>query len=73
MNFLGLLVDKGLLTAKGRTEVEAEYAEKHSLSDALAARGVSFADSLSEMGATYGLPARVLGDPPANQEVFLQF
>ncbi len=70
MNFLGLLVDKGLLTAKGRAEVEADFAEKHSLSDALAVKGISFNDALTEMGAAYGLPARVLGDPPANQEVF---
>jgi len=70
MNFLGLLVDKGLLTAKGRAEVEAEFAEKGSLPEALAAQGVSFDDVFAQMGAAYGLPTRVLGDPPANQEVF---
>ncbi|MFA5996804.1 MAG: GspE/PulE family protein [Candidatus Paceibacterota bacterium] len=70
MNFLGLLVDKGLLSPKGRAEVEAEFADKHSLPDALAAQGISFDEVFAQMGAAYGLPTRVLGDPPANQEVF---
>lgn len=70
MNFLGLLVDKGLLSPKGRAEVEAEFADKHSLPDALATQGIAFDEAFAQMGAAYGLPTRVLGDPPANQEVF---
>jgi type IV pilus assembly protein PilB len=70
MNLLSTLVDKGILTAKARTEVEAELAEKHSLADALAAKGVALADALADVGAAYNIPTRILGDPPANQEVF---
>ncbi len=70
MNFLKLLVDKGTLSAKDRAEVEAELAEKHSLAEALDKRGVSLPEALTEVGASYGLPTRVLGDPPANDEVF---
>ena len=70
MNFLSALVDKGILTAKARAEVEAEVAEKHSLVDALAGKGVSLENALADVGAVYGIPSRLLGDPPANQEVF---
>jgi type IV pilus assembly protein PilB len=70
MNFLSVLVDKGLLTPKARAEVEAEVSEKHPLADALSARGVSLADALADVGTTYGIPTRILGDPPANEEVF---
>ncbi|MFA6502781.1 MAG: GspE/PulE family protein [Candidatus Paceibacterota bacterium] len=70
MNFLGLLVDKGIITAKDRADVEAELEEKHTLADALSGHGVVLADALNSIGAAYGIPARVLGDPPANQEVF---
>ncbi len=70
MNLLGLLVDKGVLTAKARAEVEAVVAQKRSLTDALAEHGVSLADTLAEVGAAYGIPSRILGEPPADQEVF---
>ncbi|MEK7086289.1 MAG: GspE/PulE family protein [Patescibacteria group bacterium] len=70
MNFLGLLVEKGRLSAKNRADVEAELAQKHSLADALSAQGVSLADALAEVGAEYSLPTRILGDPPASEEVF---
>ena len=70
MNFLGLLVEKGRLSAKSRADVEAELAQKHSLADALSAQGVSLADALAEVGAEYSLPTRILGDPPASEEVF---
>lgn len=70
MNFLALLVDKGTLSAKARAEVEAEVAKNTSLTDALAARGIALETVLGEVSATYGIPSRVLGDPPANQEVF---
>ena len=70
MNFLGLLVEKGILSAKNRAEVEAELADKKPLADALAERGVSLADALAAISTAYGIPSRVLGDPPANQDVF---
>src|SRR6185369_1368780 len=71
MNFLSVLVDKGLLTAKARAEVEAEVTNNHTpLVDALAAKGVSLAETLADVGATYGIPTRILGEPPANEEVF---
>ncbi len=70
MNFLSALVDKGVLTAKARAEVEAEVADKHTLTEALASRGISLADALTAVGMSYGVPGRVLGDPPANEEVF---
>ena len=70
MNFLGLLVEKGRLSAKSSADVEAELAQKHSLADALSAQGVSLADALAEVGAEYSLPTRILGDPPASEEVF---
>lgn len=70
MNFLGTLVDKGLLSASDRTAVEADVLTKRSLADALADRGIVLADALAMTGKTYGLPVRILGDPPAAQEVF---
>jgi type IV pilus assembly protein PilB len=70
MNFLSVLVDKGILTAKARAEVEAEVAQQHPLVDVLAARGVSLAETLADVGTAYGIPTRILGDPPANEEVF---
>ncbi|HUY05367.1 MAG TPA: GspE/PulE family protein [Candidatus Paceibacterota bacterium] len=70
MNLLGLLVDKGVLSAKARAEVEAAVAQKRSLADALAEHDVSLADALAEVGAAYGIPSRILGEPPADQEVF---
>jgi len=71
MNFLGSLVDKGLLSVSDRKAVEAELeAKKRSLAEALADRGISLADALTEAGKAYGLAARILGDPPAVQEVF---
>ncbi len=70
MNFLGALVDKGILSAKARAEVEASLANKRSLADALAEHNVVLADALATIGAAYNIPARLLGDPPADQEVF---
>ena len=71
MNLLGLLVDKGLLSKGDRLIVEAELAaKKGSLASILAARGISLAQVLTSAGETYGLPARILGDPPANKEAF---
>jgi type IV pilus assembly protein PilB len=70
MNLLSVLVDKGVLTAKARASVEAQIAEKQSLAGALSSQGVSLANVFPDVGATYGIPTRILGDPPANQEVF---
>jgi type IV pilus assembly protein PilB len=70
MNLLAFLVDKGFLSATDRQAVEADVREKKSLKDALAEHGVSLDEALSAVGQEYGLPTRVLGDPPANQEVF---
>ena len=71
MNLLELLVDKGVLLASDRALVEAALAKKdRSLADILAERGISLSDALRTAGETYGLPARILGDPPANEEVF---
>ena len=54
MNILGLLVDKGLLSKSDRVEVEAELAKKRrSLSDVLAARGISLAQALTTAGEAY--------------------
>lgn len=71
MNLLELLVDKGLLSQSDRALVDAELARKErSLAEILADRGISLADVLKLAGETYGLPARILGDPPANEEAF---
>ena len=70
MNLLELFVDKGLISAGDRAAVEAETAKKRPLADALAEHGVSLEDALGEVGKAYGLPVRLLSDPPANQEVF---
>ena len=70
MNFLGLLVEKGLLLPKDRAAVEADVAKNRPLGDALAERGIALPEALEEVGKTYGLPTRVLGDPPADEGVF---
>ncbi len=70
MNFLGLLVEKGVLSAKDRASVEAALAEDKPLADVLSEHNVVLADALSLVGSAYGIPSRVLGDPPANQDVF---
>jgi type IV pilus assembly protein PilB len=70
MNFLGLLVDKGILSPKDRAAVEAEAAKNRSLTEVLAERNIVLADALEEAGKAYGLPTRVLGEPPANEAVF---
>lgn len=68
MIFLQLLVDKGLLTAPAKAKVEQAVASKTPLRDALAAEGLKLEDALAAAGQAYGLPARILGDPPASQE-----
>lgn len=70
MNFLGLIVDKGLIQAADRVKIEAELAKKRPLSEALAERGVSLENALTEIGKAYNIPARILGEPPADEDVF---
>ena len=70
MNLLGLLVDKGALSSKERVAIEAELTKNRSLSDVLAERNISLVDELAEVGKAYGLPTRILGDSPVNEEVF---
>jgi len=70
MNLLRLLVNKGILSTSDHAMVESELAKNRPLADALAERGISLADALAVAGKAYGLPTRILGDPPANQEVF---
>ena len=70
MNLLGLLVDKGTISSKDRTLIEAELAKKRQFKDVLEERGLSLASVLDEVGKEYGIPARILGDPPAAEEVF---
>ncbi|MCX6786315.1 MAG: GspE/PulE family protein [Candidatus Kaiserbacteria bacterium] len=70
MNLLGLFVDKGFLSASDRAIVEAELVKKRPLDEVLAEHNVSLADALKEAGKIYELPTRLLGDPPANQQVF---
>lgn len=70
MNLLGSFVDKGFLTASDRVSVEVELAKRRPLTDVLAEKGVSLPNALEEVAKAYGLPARILGDPPASQSVF---
>jgi len=70
MNLLNVFVDKGFLSASDRAAVEAGLAKKRQLAEMLAEHGVSLADALAEAGKAYGFPARVLGDPPASENVF---
>jgi len=68
MNLLGTLVEKGLLSASDRKAVEADLTEKRPLAESLAEHNVVLADVLAEIGKGYGLPARILGDPPVAQD-----
>lgn len=68
MNLLGLLIDKGLLSPADRAQIEAEIAQKRPLAEALADRSISLQDALTTAGQAYGIPGRVLGEPPADEE-----
>jgi type IV pilus assembly protein PilB len=70
MNLLGLFVDKGFLSANDRAKVEAELAKKRPFAEVLSEYGVSLADAFAEAGKAYELPTRLLGDPPADENVF---
>ncbi len=69
MNFLGLLVDKGLLSANDRAVVDAELTKKRPLKEVLAEHNLALEDALAAAGKEYGLPTRVLDDPPVTQDV----
>ena len=70
MNFLATLVDKGILSPGDRAAVEADLAKKRSLESALKERNIDLKDALTTIGKEYGLPARILGEPPADESVF---
>jgi len=70
MNLLGILVDKGLLSASDRAAVEVELNKKRPLREVLAEHNVALEDALLTAGNEYGLPTRILGDPPVSQDVF---
>jgi type IV pilus assembly protein PilB len=70
MNLLEQLVGKGVITAQTRAEIENDLAQKTSLADSFAQRGLSLPDELARVGADYNLPTRILGDPPADEGVF---
>jgi len=70
MNLLGLLVDKGTLSPNDRAAIESELAKNRPLAELLSEHGVALADVLAETGKAYGIPARLLGEPPANESVF---
>lgn len=70
MNFLKLLVDKGLLSASDRASVETGLSAKRPLQELLAEHGIALADALAEAAKDYGISARMLGNPPASQDVF---
>ncbi len=69
MNLLELLVEKGLLSANDRAKAEAELAKHRPLSETLSEHGITVKDALAVAGGLYGFPTRVLGDPPANDDV----
>jgi type IV pilus assembly protein PilB len=70
MNLLGLIVDKGLISASDRAKIESELAKKRPLAEVLAEHGVSLEKALAEIGKAYNIPVRILGDPAADQNVF---
>ncbi len=70
MNFFGLLIEKGHISPNDRVSIERELAKNRSLVDVFSERGISVEEILKEVGDSYGLPSRILGDPPANEEVF---
>ena len=68
MNLLELLLDKGLLSPADRLQIEADVEKKKPLEEALAEHGISMKDALTAAGQSYGIPARVLGDPPVTDQ-----
>ncbi len=68
MNLFALLVDKEIISPQDRAAIEAELAKGRPLSEVLSERGVTLESALQEAGQHYGLPARILGNPPATHE-----
>jgi len=68
MNLPSILFDKGLLSPSGKAALESALAKKVPLEEALLAQGVSLKDALTAAGEVYGIPARILGDPPVEEE-----
>ena len=69
MNFLALLVDKGLVTNDVRAAIEQDLQKKKPLAQVLDERGVSLTDALSAVASDYNLPSRVLGEDLIDQSV----
>jgi hypothetical protein len=67
MKLTSLLLDKGLLTAAAKAKVDSAVAAKRPLDQALSEQGITLKDALNAAGETYGIPARILGDPPADE------
>ena len=68
MNLSSILFDKGLISPAGKAALEAAIAKKTPLEEALLAQGVSLKDALTAAGEVYGIPARILGEPPIAQD-----
>ncbi len=64
MNLLEPLLDQGLLTPADHAAIEAELATKRPIEEALAERGITIKDALAVAGEAYGIPTRILDDPP---------
>src|SRR3989344_1579251 len=69
MNLLTLLVDKGLLSASDRAGIEAELAKKRPLAQVLSDHSIALPDALRVAGEAYGIPSRILGEVPVEEEV----
>ncbi len=67
MNLIDLLRERGMLSPEDTAAVEAAVAKKTPIDEALSEHGISYEQALTVAGSAYGLPARVLGDPPAEQ------
>ncbi len=69
MNFIDILVEKGLVSAESRAHIDSEIEKGTRLKEVLAAQGVDLKDALAIAGEAYGVPARILGDPPVEHDV----
>lgn len=69
MNLPDVLVEKGLITNSDRATIDAELAKKRPLDEVLREHGLTLEAALAAAGEKYGLPSRVLGDPPVSGEV----
>lgn len=70
MNLLGLLTDRGLISAKQASAFDAEAKQSgQPLEDILLKAGISSEDMLQAKGDYYGLPTRALGDDKVPFEI----